>query len=79
MVALGGYILASNYKQLGGCSEYNKNFNVGGNGCAFDYGPLYLGWALLIVGILLSVIDAYYLGLSAARITRSETGEEITR
>jgi hypothetical protein len=79
MVALGAYLLTSNYEQLGGCNEYNKNFNIGGNGCGFNYGPLFLGWALLIVGILLSVIDAYYLGLSAARITRSETGGEITR
>jgi hypothetical protein len=42
------------------------------------YGPLLIGWALLIVGILLLVIDAYYLGISAKRITRSETGGQIT-
>jgi hypothetical protein len=79
MVALGAYILASNYEQIGQCNEYNQNFNIGGNGCAFNYGPLLFGWAFFIVGILLSVVGAYYLGLSAARITSSETAGEITR
>jgi hypothetical protein len=80
MVALGAYILASNYEQLGACNEGNALSN-GVTSCAatlYD-GPLLVGWALLIVGILLLVIDAYYIGLSATRITRYETDRQITR
>jgi hypothetical protein len=79
MVALGAYILASNYEQLGVCNEGNALGN-GGSSCAATlyYEPLLLGWALLVVGIMLSVIDAYYLGLSATKITRSEKGGQIT-
>lgn len=80
MAALGAYILASNYEQLGVCIEGNALGN-GASSCAvtFYYDQLLLGWTFLIVGILLSVIDAYYLGLSAMRITRIETGGQITR
>lgn len=80
MVTVGAYILASNYEQFGECKESNV-FSNGGTTCSatFYYGPLLIGWALLTVGILLLVIDAYYLGLSATRITHIETGGQITR
>ncbi len=67
LVAIGGYALSFGYEQLGE-NTFCANFHFQGIeiDCAgFDYGRLVVGWAFFAVGVLLSIVGAYHLGLSA--------------